>query len=346
MRYNDSYIQDIRIALDSIPNKEALFGKRIFITGATGMVCSSVVDLLLILNRESKAGIKIVIAARDREAAAERFNGFSEADGLEIFHYDAMSKDEILYPENIDFIIHGASNANPEIYAREPVETMMANITGLEKMLKLAHDKSAKILYVSSSEVYGMKDGMEPFKEGDYGYLDILGTRAGYPSSKRAGESLCIAYGMEYGVTSVIVRPGHIYGPTIKDNDNRASAEFTRNALRGEDIVMRSKGTQLRSYCYTLDSASAMLTALIGGEAGNAYNISNPNAISTISDLAHAIAEEAGIEVRYAEVQEDQGKFSPMTNASLDSGKLEELGWIPAFDLKKGVASMLKAMKD
>ena len=344
MKYTASYLKDVIKASDSIPDKEGLYGKRILITGATGLVCSAVTDILLMLNRENDAGIRIVIAARNEAGARERFEGFSEADGLEFMSYDAMA-DRVECPGDLDFIIHGASNANPAIYAKEPVETMMANITGLDRMLKLACDKNARILYVSSSEVYGIRDGMEPLREEDYGYLDILSERAGYPSSKRAGESLMIAYGKEYGTDAVIVRPGHIYGPAIKEDDNRATAEFTRNALKHEDIMMRSKGTQLRSYCNSLDCASGMLTVLIKGETGNAYNVSNPDSICTISDIAHEIAAQAGVEVRYQMETAEAGKaYSPMTNASLDSGKLEALGWKPAFDLKAGVASLLGAL--
>ena len=345
MNYSNSYRQDISEALKSIPDVEDLYNKSIMITGITGMVCSSAADLLIYLNKERGAGIRIIAASRDEKALRERFTGLDPDLVPEFFKYDATSSEKIDFSGDIDYIIHGASNANPEIYAAEPVETIMANILGLEKMLALAREKKAKLLYVSSSEVYGIKDGVDPFREEDYGYIDILSGRAGYPSSKRAGESLCVAYSMEYGVEPVIVRPGHIYGPTIKANDNRASAEFTRKALKGEDILMRSKGAQLRSYCYTLDCASAMLTALLKGKSCNAYNISNPDSICTISGIAHAIAEVSGIEVKYAEVSEDQKGFSPMTNASLDSGKLEALGWIPAFGLEKGVRSMLNALK-
>ena len=345
MKYTPSYLRDILKASQSIPDKEEFYGKHILITGGTGLVCSSVADILLMMNREYNAGIDIVIASRNEAGVRERFEGFGEQDGLKFFSYDAMDTERIDYPEELDYIIHGASNANPAIYAKEPVETMMANITGLSGMLQLARDKQAKMLYVSSSEIYGIKDGMEPLKEQDYGYLDILSERAGYPSSKRAGESLVVAYGKEYGTNAVIVRPGHIYGPAIKDSDNRATAEFTRNALDHENIMMRSKGTQLRSYCYSLDCASGMLTALLKGETGTAYNISDPDAICTISDIAHEIADQAGVEVRYQMESEEAGKaYSPMTNASLDSTRLESLGWRPAFGLKGGVASLLGAL--
>ena len=343
-----SYWDDLRTSLASIPDAGALAGSRILVTGATGMICSAVVDLLLFMNRELRADITAYVAGRSAQAAAERFRSFSEADGLVFVSYDATSSEPVELPTDVDYIIHGASNANPAMYMQLPVETMLANIVGLSAMFDLGRAASARrVLYISSSEVYGQKDGMLPYAENDFGYLDILNQRAGYPSSKRAGESLCVAYVMEYGIDSVIVRPGHIYGPSIRDSDNRVSAEVTRRAVAGQDVILKSKGGQLRSYCYSLDCASAILTVLLRGERANAYNISNPHSICTIRELAEAVAAAGGVDVRY-DLPEgtDSGVHNLMENSSLASGKLEALGWTPAFDLGRGVERMLTALTE
>lgn len=343
-----SYQHDLRTAFDSIPDARDLFGTRILVTGATGLICSSVVDLLLLMNREFDAGITVYVAGRSEKDAEERFRRFARNDDELVFvPYDATSSEQMDFEGELDYIIHGASNANPAAYAQQPVETMLANLLGLSVMFDLGRATSARrLLYISSSEVYGQKDGLEPFSEGDYGYLDILNERAGYPSSKRAGESLCVAYGMEYGIESVIVRPGHIYGAAIRPSDNRVSAEVTRRALAGEDIVLKSTGGQLRSYCYALDCASAMLTVLLRGEKANAYNISNPHSICTVRELAEAVAKAGGVEVRFDLPAGEKILHNLMQNSSLASDKLEALGWTPAFDLQRGVERMLTALKD
>jgi nucleoside-diphosphate-sugar epimerase len=146
---------------------------------------------------------------------------------------------------------------------------------------------------------------------------------------------------------TVIARPGHIYGPTITTSDNRASAQFTRNAVAGEDIVLKSAGSQLRSYCYVLDCASAILTVLINGETGNAYNISNPNSIVTISDIAKALANAANKKVVYDEMSELEKKgANMMTNSSLNSKKLEALGWSAEFSLEEGTRKTVEILKE
>ncbi|MBH0116130.1 NAD-dependent epimerase/dehydratase family protein [Salinibacterium sp. NG253] len=349
MAGSSSYWDDLRTALACVPDASKLHGTRILVTGATGVVCSSIVDILLFMNREHGANITVFVAGRSEQAAAERFDAFAAGDAGVIFvPYDATSSEGVALASDIDYIIHGASNANPTLYLDRPVETMLANILGLSTMFDLARAKSAKkVLYISSSEVYGQREGTHPYAENDFGYLDILNERAGYPSSKRAGESLCVAYGMEYGIESVIVRPGHIYGPSVRSSDNRASAEFTRKAVAGNDVVLRSKGNQLRSYCYSLDCASAILTVLLHGERANAYNISNPQSICTISDIAEVIAEAGGVEVLY-DTSAEAGPNVPslMQNSSLASDKLEALGWKPAFDLERGVGRMMSVLKE
>lgn len=342
-----TYEDDVRTALASIPDVSRLRGTRILVTGATGMICSSVVDLLLSLNREQDAGITIYVAGRSERDAVERFRRGSDDGELVFVPYDATSSEQIAIGTDLDYIIHGASNANPAAYMKLPVETMLANIVGLSAMFDLGRSTSVRrLLYISSSEVYGQKDGDLPFGEGDYGYLDILHQRAGYPSSKRAGESLCVAYGMEYDIDSVIVRPGHIYGPSIRSSDNRVSAEITRRAVAGEDIVLKSAGEQLRSHCYSLDCASAILAVLLEGARANAYNISNPHSISTIRDLAEAVARAGGVQVRFdLPVGADTVTHNLMVNSSLASDKLEALGWTPAFDLEHGVARMIAVLR-
>lgn len=214
----------------------------------------------------------------------------------------------------------------------------------MKSLLEIAKDiQGSRLLYISSSEVYGRKDENRPYLESDYGYVDILNPRACYPSSKRVAETMCAAYHEEYGVDFVVVRPGHIYGPSITDTDSRASAQFTRKAVAGEDIVMKSAGNQLRSYTYTLDCASAILTVLLKGKCGEAYNISNSQSVVTIRELAECIAETAGVNVVFEQAtDQEQKSYNMMDNSSLDSSKLESLGWHGFFDMKKGIEATLE----
>lgn len=336
MKYTNEYWNDVAKVVPNIPNCADLFGKSILITGANGLICSGIVDVIYYLNHFENAKIKLVLAGRNETKMIKRFAHMKNGEDYEFCFYDATKTTDL--DVNVDYIIHGASNANPAAYVAEPVETMEANFIGLNNLLKLAvKAKSKRVLYMSSSEVYGQKDSMEPYFEEDYGFLDILNQRASYPSSKRAAETLCVAYALEYGLDTVIVRPGHVYGPAVTDADNRATAQFTRNAVNHEDIVMKSAGSQLRSYTYFLDGASAILAVLINGESQNAYNISNPDSIITISQIAKCIADAAGTNLTYENPDEIEAKgYNLMSNSSLDSKKLESLGWKAEFTPEMG----------
>lgn len=346
MRYCEDYWKDVEQVLHSIPRAEDLFGKRILITGATGMICSSIVEILLHLNRAQAASITLYLAGRSRDRMVQRFTGFTEGTDYLFVPYDATSPEPVSICA--DYIIHGASNASPAIYVKQPVETMMANVMGLNTLLAQAVRAGTKrVLYISSSEVYGRKETPGAFREKDYGVVDILNPRACYPSAKRAAETLCVSYSAEFGLDAVIVRPGHIYGPTITSRDDRASAQFTRNAAAGQDIIMKSAGTQLRSYCYTLDCASAILTVLTSGERGHAYNISNRDSVVSIRDIAEALAEEAGTRVLFENPSDVERRgYNLMDNSSLDATELERLGWRACFDLKKGTQRTIRYFRD
>lgn len=338
MHYSQNYWDDVSKVIEHIPNVNQIFGKNILVTGATGMVCSSVIDVIAWMNHHGDARIQLMLAGRNREKIASRFRDVLSLEEYQFIEYDA-TKDQRLSLK-VDFIIHGASNANPAIYAKEPVETLLGNVVGLNNVLNVAEkNPGSRILYISSSEVYGNKINGDnrPYKEEDYGFVDILNPRACYPNGKRTAETLCAAYAQKYGVDFVTVRLGHIYGPSITKADTRASAAFTRDVAAGQNIVMKSAGAQLRSYCYTLDCASAILTVLLNGESGNAYNISNKDSIVSIRDMAEALAAEGGVEVIFENPSDVERKsYNLMSNSALNAEKVEGLGWKPLFNLEEG----------
>lgn len=340
MIYSDDYWNDIKQVCEHIPNLKKLNNKRILITGASGMVCSSIVDILVYLKKRQNMQITIMLAGRNESKIKLRYSNLFEYTYIQ---FDATNTTKI--DLDVDYIIHGASNANPAVYTKEPVETLIGNIIGTNALLELAKKKKARFIYISSSEVYGKKNNEQSYAENDYGVVDNLNPRACYPNGKRAAETLCVCYEKEYKVDIVIVRPGHVYGPTITESDTRASAQFTRNILNGENIIMKSPGAQLRSYCYTLDCAAAILTVLLNGKTGEAYNISNSNSIVTIREFAEALAAYAKTEIIFENPSDIEKKgFNMMSNSSLDSKKIEALGWKAIFDLRKGIRRTMEIL--
>lgn len=340
------WVTDCDKMLNSIPFLSRLENNSILVTGATGLICSTIVDLIARYNISYGKSIDIYVAARDKTRVEKRFEEIKDYAFFHFLKYDATIKNEFV--ESVDYIIHGASNADPVSINKEPVETMVSNFNGMYELLNFAHSCNAKrILYISSSEIYGLKDDLLPYKENEYGFIDLLNPRNSYSLSKRATENLLISYSYEYGVESVIARPGHIYGPTASQFDSRISSEFVYKAARGEPLVMNSEGTQVRSYCHCLDCASAILYVLLLGKTGEAYNISNPNSIITIKEMAEIISRNGNVDLRI-NVDKDtlqKRKSNPMSNSSLDSSKLEQLGWNGTIDAEYGFSETIKLLK-
>ena len=328
-------------------NLSSIVGHKVMITGCTGLICSAVVDTLIRWNCTHDGKIKIYAVGRSETAVKGRFKPYSSETWFEIDQYDATKPIDNLR-RDCDYIIHGAGNASPGNIVREPVETMVANIYGLRNLLEYAREnKSQRLLYISSSEVYGRSGKSEPFGVNDYGFIDILDPRSSYSSAKRAGETLCVSYSDEFDVNSVTVRPGHVYGPTAKENDNRVSSAWAYAVARGEDIIMKSDGTQIRSYCYAADAASAILKVLVSGQTAHAYNISNPASVISIRELAEIMADAGGVKIKYDIPDEVEKKgFNPMPNSSLDAKELMELEWTGKFDAKEGIEHTVGILRE
>lgn len=328
---------DLDRVLDSLPELSLLNGKRILVTGATGLICSAIIDIMVRYSERQGGNICIYAAGRNQGRIENRFPLGVSKRFVHFVPYDA-TKAAPETEETMDYILHGASNTMPSQYVQEPVETMISNFNGVKDLLDILKKQgTGKLLYVSSSEVYGKKENIEPYTEDEYGFVDILNPRNSYPMGKRAAEALCAAYSREYGIQTVMVRPGHIYGPTASSKDGRVSSAWAYDVAQGKDIVMKSDGRQIRSYCYCLDCAAAILKVILRGKNSEAYNISNPDSIISIRDMAQILCQYAGVKLVYDNADAgDKKTFNPMSNSSLNSEKLQKLGWRGLFNAQEG----------
>ena len=318
-----SYIEDIRSAGTSNLPWERLEGKNIFVAGATGLIGGCLIDILM--NRK-EMGYEVYAAGRNERRAAKRFAHYADD---KRFHFVCLDVTQPLTIDNeIHYIIDAASGASPSVYATDPVGVMRGNIYGVDNLLSYGERHGMeRFVYVSSGEVYGEGDGQE-FTEDYSGYINITSERACYPSSKRAAETLCVCHSVQNGANVSIARPCHVYGPHFSETDNRVYAQFIRNVLNGEDIVMKSAGRQYRSWCYVVDCAEALLYILLKGKDREAYNIADESSNITIRQLAEMVAGMAcrRVIMRTADEEERKG-YSVISKAVFDTSKIKALGW-------------------
>ncbi len=324
-----------RLALERVIPDVVIKDGRVLVTGASGLIGSCLIDLLLIANKHGRR-FEVYALGRNVEKLKNRFSAFAGSGLIHFVEQDIQTP--LDSGVEYDYIIHGASNADPRNYALYPAETMLINLEGAKNVLNYCKvHYSTKTIMLSTFEIYG-NTGKDVYVETDTGVLDQNMIRSCYPESKRCMEILTRSYIEEYGAKAVIGRLCSIYGPTMEINDSKAHAQFIRNALRGEDIALKSKGEQLRTYCYVIDAVTGILTTLGRGVTGEAYNISNENGIATIANVAKTIAEICGTKVVFDLPDEIEKKgFSKPQNCVLDNTKLKALGWTGHYSLYQGL---------
>ncbi len=327
-----------RIAALDLPWAK-LDGKTLAITGAGGLVGSYLTRALDAARRAHGFNLTLTILCRSPERAQSQLRGI---ENLRFAQYDATKP--LTEPVRADYVLHAAGNAHPLAFSADPVGTFQAAALGTMRLLDCVRETGGRLLLLSTGEIYGERPDLPGgFDEHSFGAVDPMTPRACYPEGKRAAEALCAAYAAQYGTDALAARLTYVYGASITEANSRADAQFLRRALAGEDILLKSEGTQVRSYCYAADAASALITLLLRGEAATAYNVANPNCAVSIREYAETLAELAGVRVRFELPPEaERSGYSKVTRAVLNPAKLMALGWRAEYGLREGLRRTLE----
>lgn len=323
--------QDIKVFACSFALSEAFVGATFLITGATGLIGSTLIHCLLALSKE----VRVVAPVRNAAKCKALFSDM-ELSALNIVECNLETVDYASMG-HIDYIVHCAAPTSSKFFVDHAVETFEIIYHGTERLLKYAKEKSIKgFVYLSSLEVYGTQtDDTLPVTESYQFYLDPLSVRSSYPMAKRATEHLCHLYAKQHGVPVKIARLTQTTGAGIAKDDNRVIAQFARLASLGQDIVLHTTGEAARPYCYTTDAVAGILYILLKGEAGGAYNVSNDETYISARGMAEFLRDNfnPNISVRI-ELNDNMG-YAPATKLKLTSAKLVNLGWMPQYGLKE-----------
>ena len=312
--------------------------KRVLVSGASGFLASYLIETLLSLEHIYGIRVQITALIRSKERYDTRFGHHVNNPNLTMLLQDVCEPISLNHPHH--FIIHAASQASPKYYGIDPVGTLKANILGTMNLLELARGNPIEsFLYFSSGEVYG-ETNIFPIKETDYGLVDPVKIRACYAENKKMGENMCVAWNSQYQIPTKIIRPFHTYGPGVSLEDGRVFADFIKNVIEGEDIVMNSNGEAKRAFCYISDATKAFFIVLLRGKESVPYNIGNPDAELSIKDLAGIICKlSPEKKLKIINKKNSNSKYylkSLITRNCPDITRVSNLQWSPQVNVRDG----------
>lgn len=304
----------------------------IMVTGATGLIGSQLVQSILYANETKGVNIRILALVRNLKKAENIFG--SDTQNLKYIVQDIT--ETITSDISPDFIIHTANGTSSKGFAEQPVETIDSIVTGTKNILEFGVNTGniKGIVYLSSMEVYGKTDfnRTEPLRENEYGYIDLLNTRNSYPIGKQLAENLCYAYAKEYNLPLKIARLSQTIGAGVDFNDNRVFAQFARNIVLKEDIVLHTQGETTRSYIYITDMITAIFAMLERGIDGEAYNVTNTSTACSIKEMAQMLTDKYTSSKLRIEPKENNF-YLDKVRLVLDTKKLEKINWEPSVKL-------------
>lgn len=294
----------------------------VLITGASGLIGQNLIRYI----RKQAPTCQIIAVVHNMEKAKKNF---PDADGPTLIEADINAP--LFVDGKIDYIIHGASITSSKMFVDMPVETILTSVNGTRNMLELAREKQVRsFLFLSTMEIYGTPQTDGKITEDAVCSIDTMQKRSSYPESKRLCETLCSAYHAQYGVPAKVIRLTQTIGPGIDYNDGRVFAEFARCAIEKRDIVLHTKGLTKRVYLSTDDAAKAIVTVLLKGENGQAYNAANEATYCSIYEMAQLVARDlcgGEINVRIHEENTECYGYAPELKMNLDVTRLKTLGW-------------------
>ncbi len=320
---------------------ESLKGKSLFISGGTGFFGSWLIECLLWANARLSLDLSMTVLSRNPAQFRARMSHLVFEPVIEFQQGDIQN---FAFPEkHVDLVIHmAATSATATFNNDDALAKFDMIVNGTRRILDFSCNKNVqRFLMISSGPVYGRQpEGLEGFSENHLGAPDTLEVTAALGHAKRTAEFLCSAYSDKYGMDVVIARCFSFVGPYLQLDIHYAIGNFIRDALRHETIKVKGNGQPQRSYLYSADLIIWLITILVKGKSGQAYNVGSEVNIS-IAELASLVASKAVPPVS-VEI-EDRQTSSQHNNKYIPSTKKarEQLGLVQYTDLDSAIEKTL-----
>lgn len=337
---NEVIKTDLKIFVDNFIFIDKLLNKNFLITGATGLIGSTIIRCLEALNNQYNLNIGIIGIVRNIEKANSIFPNHK----IKWYRKDLSLTIQLDIIEPIDYVFHCACPTSSKFYIENPVELIKTSVLGSICLLDYAVKNNIEgFVYLSSCEIYGsVFDDSVPLKEENTGFINPIDIRSGYPMAKLLIETLCHSYSKEYKLPVFIARLTQTLGAGVSLDDNRVFAQFARSAINEEDMVLHTSGDSAKPYCYTIDAVNALFYLLFRGSPGEAYNIANSNTYISIRDLAYFIVRNFAKTAKVQIQNKSNMGYAPLTKLRMSTDKIESLGWKPYYTLEKMFQHLIK----
>lgn len=332
---------DIEVILQNTKDIKNYFqNKRILLTGGNGFLGKYIVEIFRKFNEEFKNPLKLTVL--DKNVSIRKIDK-----NIEIIKKD-LSK-PFFTKKKYDIVIHAAGIASPFYYRKKPLETIEVTIEGIKNCLELAKKNKSKLVYFSTSEIYGNPDRSNvPTKESYNGNVSSMGPRSCYDESKRLGETYCYIHNNYFNTHTNIIRPFNVYGPGMKQNDYRIFPNFISDILSKKQLKIYGSGNQTRTYCYITDAIEGFLRVIVLGKSGEAYNIGNTKPEISVKNIVKILKKINGGEIKSkvinypASYPEDE----PIRRCPNISKANKDLKYEPKISLEKGLKNYLFWARD
>lgn len=333
--------KDIDILLKNTKSLISNFeGKKILLTGGNGFLGSYLIEVFSKYNKILKKKINVTVLDKSYKKKQSINNiNFIPKDVSEPF----------FFKKKFDFIIHAAGIASPFYYRKKPLETIEVTIQGIKNCLKIAKRNNAKLIYFSTSEIYGNPENHAvPTKESYNGNVSSVGPRSCYDESKRLGETFCYIFNTYHNVHTNIIRPFNVYGPGMKQNDYRIFPNFISNILNKKELKIYGSGNQTRTYCYVTDAIEGFLRVMALGKSGAAYNIGNNKPEISVKHIIKIFKKihKNRIKSKVVEYPKSYPDDEPLRRCPDLTKAKKDLNYYPKTDLETGLSNYLEWAKN
>jgi UDP-glucuronate decarboxylase len=307
--------------------------QRVLVTGGAGFLGSWMCETLL------ASGAHVTCVDNFSSGRKENIRHLMEKERFRFIEHDISTP--LPVETRLDYVFHMASRASPFEFEHYPIQILKANTMGVLVALGIAKKHGAKIVYTSTSEVYGNPD-IVPTPESYYGNVNPIGPRGCYDEAKRCGEAYVMAYRNQHNLDTRIARIFNTYGPRIRMDGiyGRVIPRFISQSLNGDPITVFGDGSQTRSFTYVTDQIEGLLRlASRDGARGQVINIGNVNEI-TVLTLAKKVIGLTGSSstLSFHPLPEDD----PLRRRPDVTRAKQILGWEPKVPLEKGLVRTIE----